>query len=363
MKKYWFILFVLIVFLGACNSESKTTENSIENGQTTETSEQTNSEEEEEYVLKLAHGYPTEAFHHTHMEWFAEEVKKRSDGRLTIDIFPNAQLMPADQEVPAILQGQIDMSHSTSPQLTSFDPIWNVYELPFIFDYDPEDPSYYLDLRDEFNDSENGGQKIAQKMEEKGIKILAYAYTGTFGSVFTNEKDKLITDPASAEDLNIRSPGGIITPETIKGMGANSVTLAGTEVVTGLQQNLVDGLLTSAQYAADAKLPIKTFTVAPLFNPLTPVVISLEKFESLPSDLQDVLVETGQDLEKYVNEVVTEGELAAFEKLENEMNVEFYYPTDQEIEEWREVTKPSLEKFKNEVEGGAELLEELENFQ
>jgi TRAP-type C4-dicarboxylate transport system substrate-binding protein len=357
MKKYSVVLCLLMVIfiVAACGNTSQSTKETTNTNSESPSSDSKN----EKYVLKLAHGYPTEAFHHTHMEWFAEEVKKRSDGRLSIEIFPSAQLMPVDQEAPSILQGVIDMSHSSSPTLASFDPIWNVYELPFIFDYDPKDPAIYLENREKFNHSENGGQKIAKKMEDRGLKVLAYAYTGTFGALFTNDAKKEITNPESAKGLKIRTPGGIITPETVKSLGASSMTISGAEIIPALQQNVVDGLLTSALFASDAKLPVKTFTVAPVFNPLTPVIISLKKFESLPKDLQDVLVETGIDLEAHVKEVVTKGEIEAYQKLENEMGVKFYYPTKEEIKEWQEATKPALELFEKQVDGGKELLEEL----
>ncbi|MEC1524998.1 TRAP transporter substrate-binding protein [Neobacillus niacini] len=357
MKKFSLVLCLLMVMIFgvACGNSTQSTSESknVTNGSSSSGSNN------EKYVLKLAHGYPTEAFHHTHMQWFAEEVKKRSDGRLTIEIYPSAQLMPVDQEAPSILQGVIDMSHSSSPTLASFDPIWNVYELPFIFKYDPKDPAVYLENREKFNHSENGGKLIAKKMEERGLKVLAYAYTGTFGALFTNDINKEITNPESVKGLKIRTPGGIITPETVKSLGASSMTISGAEIIPALQQNVVDGLLTSALYASDAKLPVKTFTVAPVFNPLTPVIISLKKFESLPKDLQDILVETGIDLEAHVKEVVTKGEIEAYQKLEKEMGVKFYYPTDKEIEEWKKATKPALELFEKQVDGGKELLEEL----
>ena len=38
---------------------------------------------------------------HTVMEWFNDEGRKRSEGRSSIDIYPNAQLMFPDQEMSA----------------------------------------------------------------------------------------------------------------------------------------------------------------------------------------------------------------------------------------------------------------------
>ena len=353
MKKLKIALCILLVlFLAACG-------NSASSNQNDEGSDSTGSSDQEKYVLKMAHGYPTTSFMHTFMEWFNDEVQKRSDGRLSIDIYPSAQLMPVDQEMPAILQGQIDMSHSSSPVLTSFDPIWNFYELPFIFDYDPKNPSVFLENRMAFNKSEEGGQKIASTMEEKGLKILSFGFVDMFGSVYTTDTNNLVTGPESAKGLKLRTPGGMIGPETAKAIGASGVTIAGAEVITALQQKTVDGLLTTPIYASQAKLPIKSFSVVPLFNSVTPLLMSVRKFESLPADLQEILLQTGEDLETHAMELVLREAKTAYKSLEAQ-GVEIYYPTEAEIAEWEEATKPARESFVKQINGGAELLEALE---
>ncbi|WP_209123303.1 TRAP transporter substrate-binding protein [Alkalihalobacillus sp. BA299] len=358
MKKINLVLcLLLVIFLAACGNSTSNTQEESNSSNAPNTSDLS---EQEKYVLKLAHAYPTASYMHTFMEWFNEEVQKRSDGRLSLDIYPSGQLMPTDQEVPAILQGQIDMSHSLSPVLAGFDPIWNLYELPFIFEYDPKDPTVFIENRAKFNNSENGGRKIAQLMEEKGLKVLSLGFVDMFGSLYTTDKNNLVTDPESAKGLKIRTAGGIIGPETVKSFGASGMTIPAAELVTALQQKVVDGLLTTPIYTNDAKLPVETLTVVPLFNTVTPLVMSLEKFESLPEDLQEILVQTGKDLEEYGKAQVIEKAKTAYTTLADE-GVEIYYPTEEEINEWREATKPAREVFENQVEGGKELLEELSN--
>lgn len=359
MRKLFLVLFVplMVLFLAACGNETNSTVEADNKGSNETSAAQNEAGNEESYVLSLAHGYSTTHYMHTFSEWFNEEVQKRSDGRLSIDIFPNAQLMPHDQEIVGLVQGQVDMIHGSSPALTSFDPIWNFFELPFIFDYDPEDPTLFLEERTKFNQHELGGKKVAARMEEKGVKILGIGYVDSFGAIFTSNKK--VTDVGSAKGLRIRAPGGIITPETMKALGASSMTIAGAEAITALQQGVVDGLLTTPLYAYDTKLPVKHYTVAPLFNPVTPMMISVSKFESLPSDLQEILVETGKDFEQYVKETLQKDIVETLPKLEKERGVEFYYPTEEEIDEMKEATKSSWELFEKEVEGGKELIDAL----
>jgi len=314
---------------------------------------------DEKYVLKLAHGFSNTHFMHTFMEWFDKEVQERSNGRLSIEIYPNGQLMPHDQEAPALVQGQIDMVHGSSSVLNTFDPIWNFYALPFLFNYDKDDYSVYFEHKKKFNDHPEGGQKIAKIMEEKGIKVLAIGSIDIFGSIFT--KDKSVTDIDSFKGLKVRSPGGINPPATIKALGASSMTISGTEAITALQQGVVDATMTVPMYAYDAKLPVSTYHVAPMFDSANPVLISMKTFESLPKDLQDILVETGKDYEEYHKDVLAKTLEEQLPKLEKEMGVEIYYPTEEEIEEMKKATKPVWDAFIKDVDGGKELLDVLQS--
>lgn len=349
MKKYKLLMFLLLaVLLSACGNSASS------GGESNQANSETNASQEK-YVLKMAHGYSTESYMHTFMEWFNEEVQKSSDGRLSIDIYPSAQLMPPDQEVPALLQGQIDMVHSTSPVLSSFDPIWNFFDLPFLFNDDPNDPLVYLENKEKFLRSEDGGGMISKKMEERGVKILAFAYVDYHGILFNNGKQ--VTDVNSAKGLKLRSPGGIITPETIKSFGASSMTIAGAEAITAIQQGVVDGMISNPIYAYDAKLSLDYATFAQLTNTVTPVLIAKNQFESLPKDLQDILLETGKKLEQHAKETISENIIEDVKKLESELGMTIYYPTDSEIDNMKKATKSSWELFEKEVEGGKELLD------
>jgi TRAP-type C4-dicarboxylate transport system substrate-binding protein len=350
------ILFVsfFLLFITACSS-SNTTKQAENNNNNSNSSQAT----DEKYVLKLSHAFSTTTLMHTLMEWFSEEVEKRSDGRLSIDIYPNAQLVTSEQEGPALIQGQIDMAHSGANVLNSLDPMWNFYSLPFLFDYDKDDPTVYFDQKQKFNNHEKGGQLIAKRMEEKGIKVLSIGSFDIFGSMFTREK--AITDLESFNGLKVRTTGGFIMPATIEALGSNSITIVGTEAITALQQGVVDATMTVPMYAYDAQLPVSTYHVAPLFDSAQPVAISMKTYESLPKDLQDILIETGKDYDEYHKGVIVEKLKETLPKLENEKGVKFYYPTKEELAEMKEATQVVWDQFAKEIKGGKELLEVLES--
>jgi TRAP-type C4-dicarboxylate transport system substrate-binding protein len=357
LKKFISVSLVLLVaiFLAACGNKTNSSEKA--GNEANDQKPAATNTNGEKYELTLSHGFPTTTDMHRFMEWYNEELKKRSNGRLSLKIFPEGQILKHDQEVAGMLQGQVDMVHTTNNILSSMDPIWNFYDLPFVFDYDPKDPLVYLEHKEKFNRHEKGGQLIVKRLEDQGVKVLAMGYIDIYGSIFTNGRP--ITDVASFKGLKVRSQGGIIAPKTIEVFGGSSVTIPGTEAITALQTGVVDGMLTIPMYAYDTKLPITDYTVIQTHNSALPVLISLEKFESLPEDLQQIMIETGKDYEKYIKEVVSTNVQDKIEKLKNEMNVNVYYPTEEELNEYREVSKEVWDFFADEVEGGKELIDVL----
>jgi len=259
-----------------------------------------------------------------------------------------------------MLQGQVDMVHSSSAIAGSFDPIWYFFDLPFLFNYDPEDNDVYMDNKKAFMDSEEGGQKVAKMMEEKGVKVLSMSSTDMYGTIWTGDEKNLVTDTASVKGLKIRVPGGPVAAETLKNLGGSGTSIPGPELPTALQQKVVDGMVIVPLYVYDNKLPIKTQSLYPLISYVMPIMISMEKFESLPEDLQEILVETGKDLEVYADELVREEGADVFEKLEEEQGVKTYYPSDNEIAEWKEATKDIYDNFSEEEPRAVELIEEAE---
>ena len=355
MRKLWLPLLAicLMLFLAACGSKENA---SVEDEEKSDNPDNN----AEEYVLKLVHSHPQASMHHRYVEWFDEQIQERSDGRLKIEAYSDGQLMPSDQEIPAMLQGQVDMVHSSSAIAGSFDPIWYFFDLPFLFNYDPEDNDVYMDNKKAFMDSEEGGQKVAKMMEEKGVKVLSMSSTDMYGTIWTGDEKNLVTDTASVKGLKIRVPGGPVAAETLKNLGGSGTSIPGPELPTALQQKVVDGMVIVPLYVYDNKLPIKTQSLYPLISYVMPIMISMEKFESLPEDLQEILVETGKDLEVYADELVREEGADVFEKLEEEQGVKTYYPSDNEIAEWKEATKDIYDNFSEEEPRAVELIEEAE---
>src|SRR5699024_1307187 len=135
----------------------------------------------------------------------------------------------------------------------------------------------------------------------------------------------------------------------------------GPELPTALQQGVVDGMVIVPLYSYDNKLPIESQSLYPIISYVMPVMISMDSFEELPDDLQDILVEAGRDLEDHADKLVREEGEDIFDRLEEEQGVETYSPTDEEIDEWKEATKDVYDNYVEEEPRAEELIEETYN--
>jgi C4-dicarboxylate-binding protein DctP len=361
MKKFLFVFCIaMALILTACSSggsSTSTSSSSSDNSSNAGDSDSKNSDEK--YVLRVSHPYPEISAQQKTLEWYNDELVKRSDGRLSLDIFPGAQLMPPDQEIPGILNGQIDIALPLSSLLGSLDSVWYLFELPYLFDFDPEEPNVYLEHKRAFLHSEKGGELIKSLTEKHGLKVL-HMSQDNYSEVFTSGKDNMITDLESFKGKKIRTTGGTIQGETFEALGASPMVVAAPEVAPAMQQGLVDGVISSANYAAQ-HYPVKTWTAIPLNAYVLTITMSVEKFNSLPKDLQDILAKTGKDLDLHQDEVSNKMITEDLKKMVKEKGIESYFPTEKEHNEIKKVLLPAHKKWADTVEVGHPLLEEIEN--
>ena len=100
---------------------------------------------------------------------------------------------------------------------------------------------------------------------------------------------------------------GVIAPEIVQGikaLGASPVTIAGSELAPAMMAGTIDAVLTSLGYGYSIGLAkvSKTFTLTPLSPTWSAVtVMNLKTFNSLPPDLQKVVLDVGRELQQMVS--------------------------------------------------------------
>lgn len=180
-------------------------------------------------VLKLAHGLNTEHPVHAAMVHMADEVKRLSQGRMRIDIYPGEQLGSEREALELVQLGIIAMAKASAAPLEGFIPKMGVLGLPYLFRDDAHMWAVF-----------NGplGQEILAAGEARGLKGLCFYDAGARSFYTTN---KAIRTPADLEGMKIRVQKSNMAVEMIKAMGGSPTPIDWGELYSALQQGVIDG--------------------------------------------------------------------------------------------------------------------------
>ena len=179
--------------------------------------------------LKWAHVYEiTEPFH-TEALWAASEIKKRSNGKFDIAVFPASQLGNENQLAEALGLGTIDIVYiGVNFAAATYKPL-GISGAPFMLrDFDHWKAYRASKL---FTDLANGYE------DKTRHKIVALTYYGE-RHVTAN---KPIKKPEDMKGMKLRVPPAPLMLMFTKSVGANATPIAFSDVYRALQQGLVDG--------------------------------------------------------------------------------------------------------------------------
>lgn len=180
-------------------------------------------------TLKLSHSVGPNHPVFAASERIAKNVKERTNGEVEIAIFPNNALGSPPETAQQTQLGAIDFVMMNPPNLESQSPQSTVLQIPYQFDsyehahrtLDVTAHQWYTDLL-----AKNGLTWIANF--EYGFRAL------------TNSARPILT-PDDIQGLKIRVPPELSIKATFEALGANTQTVAFSEVYLALASGAVDG--------------------------------------------------------------------------------------------------------------------------
>ena len=178
--------------------------------------------------LKWAHVYETSEPYHKWSVWAADEIKKRSNGKFDIQVFPASSLGKETDINQGMLLGTVDIIISGPSFAARSYPRLGIAYYPFIF----RDGEHLLaySRSDVFKEIADGFRA------KTGIQITAYTYYGARHTTSNKE----FKDCAGMKGLKIRVPDVPAYTATPRSCGANPTPIAFAEVYLALQNGTVD---------------------------------------------------------------------------------------------------------------------------
>jgi tripartite ATP-independent transporter DctP family solute receptor len=258
-------------------------------------------------VWKLA---STQSMDHPYMigaQKFADLMKERTNGRITVKLYPSNQLGKGEREMTeGIQQGAIDLLVTSTGPLGGFSPSINILDFPFLFrDFKHVDLVMDGPI----------GQKLLDDFGKANIKALAFWENGF--RHLTNDKGP-VKKAEDGKGLKIRTMENKVHLAAWKAAGLNPTPMAWGEVFTALQQKVIDGQENPIAVYYSSKLwdaGQKFFSLTGHVYSPSPFLMSPKAFNALPKADQQICVNTAMEVAKFQRKVNRDGEEAKLQDM------------------------------------------------
>lgn len=238
------------------------------------------------YTMKLS--MPTiNDMQHEWGKMFKEELEKRTDKQIQVQIFPANQLGPIATVLEGMQLGSIESTITPFEFYVGIDPRFQIAAIPGLF-------TTMQEARTKL-DNEQVRSTVLSIGEDKGIVGIGAVVYGPQVVVSRKPTAKL----ADFAHQKIRVLASETETGVISALGASPTPMPLNEVPAALQQGTIDG----ASTVLDVFVALRTYEVAPnavdtsLWWTVSLASVSKVWFESLPEDLRKAVLDTAKDVE------------------------------------------------------------------
>ncbi len=206
-----------------------------------------------------------------------EELKKRSNGRITYTLYAGGALGKGPEHFDIVRKGMSDMGYFTATWTPGRFPLTDVLS-----------SAAWVDGKDVAVDIGNKVYKEALQKEFADVKVIEL--NGCIQAFLWTRKP--VHSLADLKGLKIRAPGGLQT-QYIKAIGAEPVFMPLGDVYLALETGTIDGLVTCPPLVLAFKLyEVAKYGVMATFGCVSEgVVMNLKSWEKTPDDLKVIIEE------------------------------------------------------------------------
>jgi tripartite ATP-independent transporter DctP family solute receptor len=334
-----FVSFILAALLIGCSSSNET------NNETGSESTGGDQENQATHQFRLAEthapDYPTTLAN----QHFAELVNERTDGRITIDVFPSAALGEESAVIEQVQLGAIDFTRVSAGPLAEFNKDYAVFSLPYIFDNDDHMWNFLL--------SEHGDELLTS-LEDSRMLGLAYFSSGARHFYST----KPVTSLEDLAGQKIRVQQNAVNIDLMEALGASATPMPFGEVYSGLQTGVIDAAENNyPSYYSTRHYEVAPYMILDAHQRVPEVlVVSSSIWAKLSAEDQEIIKEAARESIDFQRAAWAEFEQYSEEQV-REAGVTITEVDD--ISVWQEASKSVLAKH---GDTHREILDAIESF-
>lgn len=288
------------------------------------------------YEWRMVHEEYTNDMQDVYCKEFAELLHEKSDGRINLQIYQVGQICNALQGCEILQNGGVEFAMISPGNTGTVVPENQLFSLHFLFPQDMDKTQKVL------KESVALNEMLAEKYLEKNIMPLSFWTEGAMQWT----ANKPLTSPDDFKGLKFRTMQSPMILAAYEAYGANPTPMSYTEVYSGLQLNMIE----VQDYLIEANSNL--FITATCVNP--------DFFNSLPEDIQQIILDTAEEMIPRSFEIQEEINSAALEKIQAESDIEVIQLTDEQRAAFEEKAIAGYEVYEQVVgPEGKEILDTL----
>ena len=298
-----------------------------------------------EKTLRLAHTAATSHAHHQAAILFADNVQKRTNGQLKVEVYPSGELGDQPALAEQITLGALDIAVVSLGNLAMYSKQLNAMTAPFLF----ESYDHAHKVIDAF--VMNWMNEFLKDHDAVGLSMFDYGFRQT------TTKGVVVKEADDLKGVKIRVPPSTGLLAAFDAIGANTQRIAYSELYTSLKQGVVVGeenpvftILADSLYETQDQLAMTNH-----YFDCQVLLMNKMTFDGLSDQEKQIVKEEAIKAQNLTRDLISNGEAAVVKQLQ-EKGMKVTYP---DRASFVEKMKPAYQKV-GEL-AGQEAMQELLN--
>jgi tripartite ATP-independent transporter DctP family solute receptor len=179
-------------------------------------------------IVRISHGQSEEHPDHKGLLAFEQYVEDRLGDKYDVQIYPNELLGSTVKAIELVQTGAIDYAVASTGNLESFDNIYQIFSIPYLF----ESEEVYHSVMDSDEIT-----SIYNSTTESGFEAVTWLDAGTRNFYAATP----IRTPEDLKGKKIRVQQSATNVKMMEAFGAAAAPMSFGEVYTAIQQHVIDG--------------------------------------------------------------------------------------------------------------------------
>ncbi|SDO17676.1 TRAP transporter substrate-binding protein [Vreelandella arcis] len=304
------------------------------------------------HTLRMGIGLSENSPQYISSQYFGEILEKRTDGRITVNVFPNSQLGDDVQMLEMLQTGTLDMTYPSSSAATGYVEELSVFDLPFLL---PSREAAVEVLQSDV------ALDLLEGFEGTGLKPLAFSENG-YRQLSNSARPVETPEDVAGLDvrgLSVRTMENPVHLDIWEALGANPTPMAFGELFSAMEQGVVDGqenpwstILTSnfhevQDYGTETRHVYTPFIM----------MLSERSWDSMAPEYQELVMEAARQSAEYEIQLSAEYDEWSRKQLE-ERGMQITRLNDEQLAAFQEAVQPVYDEWAPRI--GEELIEDIQ---